>query len=61
VACERSEPLQDGKGERGSLAGAGLGARHEIAPGEHERNRLFLYRRGLGVTEFRDRRAERRN
>jgi hypothetical protein len=38
-----------------------LRARHEVAPGEHERDRLFLYRRGLGVTEFRDGRSERRN
>jgi hypothetical protein len=38
-----------------------LRARHEVAPGEHERDSLFLYRRGLGVTEFRDGRSERRN
>jgi hypothetical protein len=38
-----------------------LRAGHEIATAQDERDRLFLHRRGLGVTEFRDGRGKRRD
>ena len=37
--------MQRGQRERGRLAGAGLGTAHQVAPGEHWRNRLQLDRR----------------
>jgi len=38
------ESLQDGQHEGGGLAGAGLGAGHEVAAGEDERDRVALDR-----------------
>ena len=43
------KPLQRGQRERGRLAGARLGAAHQVAPGEHGRNGLKLDRRGRVV------------
>ena len=43
------QTLQDGQGEAGSLAGAGLGRCHHIAASQHGRNGLHLYGRGLGI------------
>ena len=37
--------MQRGQRERGRLAGAGLGAAHQVAAGEHRRNGLQLDRR----------------
>ncbi len=55
------QPLQDRQREGGGLAGAGLRARHEVAPREHHRDRLLLDRRGLFVAELGDRARERRD
>jgi len=52
------QPLEDGQDEGGRLAGSGLGAGKKIAAGEHERDRLTLDRRGLGVALVRDRAEE---
>ena len=48
-ADARAQPVQRGQRERGRLAGAGLGAAHQVAPGEHGRNGLELDRRGRVV------------
>jgi len=50
----RADQLQDGQGEAGGLAGAGLGGGHQVAAGENDGNRLGLDRRRLGVTFFGD-------
>jgi len=55
------EPLQDRQREGGGLAGAGLRAGHEIAPGKHQGNGLFLDRSRLFVAEFCDSRRQRRD
>ena len=52
TAGVRCKALQRRQGERGGLAGAGLRACHEVAPREHERNGLLLYRSRLLVSEF---------
>src|SRR4029078_2995077 len=44
-----------GKGERGRLAGAGLGASEDVASPEHVRNGLFLDGGRRGVTSVCDR------
>ena len=41
--------MQRRQRERGRLAGARLGAAHQVAPGEHGRNGLELDRRGRVV------------
>src|SRR5207253_10667421 len=53
--------LQDRQREGGGLAGAGLRAGHQVASGEHERDRLLLHRRGLLVAELGHRAGERRD
>src|SRR5260221_8750194 len=55
----RREALQDRQREGGGLAGAGLRARHQVAPGEDQRDRLLLHRRRLLVAEVGHRSAER--
>ena len=45
----RQEPLQDRQREAGGLAGAGLGAAHDVLAGEDDGDRLRLDRRGRGV------------
>jgi len=50
----RADELQNGQGEAGGLAGAGLGGGHQVAAGEHDGNRLGLDRRRLGVAFFGD-------
>ena len=52
------ETLEDREDERGRLAGARLGAREHVAPGEDERDRGRLDRRGLRVALVRDRAEE---
>src|SRR5712671_4798016 len=49
------EPLQERQSESGGLAGAGLGAPQDIAPLQHQRNRLRLDRRRLDVSLLSDR------
>jgi len=44
------QPGENGQGERGGLAGAGLGAADDVAAGEHQRNAAELNRRGRDVT-----------
>ena len=46
--------LEDGEAEAGRLAGAGLGAAHDVAAGEDFGDRLRLDRRGRGVTGLGD-------
>jgi hypothetical protein len=46
----RAEAVEDGEGEGGGFAGAGLGGGDEIAAGEDDGNRLLLDGRGRGVT-----------
>jgi hypothetical protein len=53
-----TESLEHRHHERGGLAGAGLGAGHEVASGEDKGDRLGLDRRGLGVALVRDRAKE---
>jgi hypothetical protein len=60
-ACLGREPLQDRQRERRGLAGAGLGAGHEVAPREDERDRLLLHRSRFLVAEICNRREQRRN
>ncbi len=62
VACGRrgavgvlNDPVEDRQRESGGFAGAGLRAAHHVEAGEHDRNRLRLNRRGLGVARFGDR------
>ena len=43
------EPLKDGQGEGGGLAGAGLGDAQDIAALENQRNGLGLDRGGGGI------------
>ncbi len=50
----RREQLQHRQHEGGRLAGAGLGAGHEVAAGEDERDRLQLDGSGIGVALLRD-------
>ena len=45
----RPEAVEDGEGEGGGLAGAGLGGREDVGSGEHDRDRTLLDRCGLGV------------
>jgi len=45
----RRQALQHGQRETGGFPRAGLGGAEQIAPGEHDRNRLRLDRGGLGV------------
>ena len=52
------ETLEDREDERGRLAGARLGAREHVAPGEHERDGGRLDGRGLRVALVRDRAEE---
>ena len=47
----RVEPLQDGQGERGGLAGAGLGEPHHVASVEQRGNGTRLDGRGGLVAE----------
>ncbi|MFO0637363.1 MAG: hypothetical protein U0168_31445 [Nannocystaceae bacterium] len=49
VAGARVDALQDRQGERGGLAGAGLGAADDVAAREHGADGLLLDRRGLAV------------
>ena len=49
-----AELRKNGQRERGSLAGAGLGAADDIASGEHERNAAELDGRGRDVTRRTD-------
>ena len=44
------ELREDGQGERGGLAGAGLRAADDVASGEHERDGAELNGRRLGIT-----------
>jgi hypothetical protein len=46
----RPEPIKDRQRERRRLAGARLGGREHVAPGEDERDGGLLHRRGGGVT-----------
>ena len=48
----RAEQLQNGQGEAGGLAGAGLGGGHQVAAGKDDGNRLRLDRRRLGIAFF---------
>ena len=48
------QALQHGQHEGGRLAGAGLGAGHQVAAGQHERDRLRLDGGGIGVVLVRD-------
>jgi hypothetical protein len=48
----RQQVIENGEGEGGGLAGAGLGDADEIAAGQDERNSLRLNRGRLGVAEF---------
>jgi hypothetical protein len=50
----RREPLENRQSKAGSLAGTGLGAAHDIAAGEDERNGLLLDRGGCGVAGLGD-------
>ncbi len=50
-----AEPLQQRQGKAGGFAGAGLGARQQIASGQHHGNRLTLDRRRFTVALFSDR------
>src|SRR5262249_27764958 len=49
------EPVKQRQRESRGLAGAGLGSAQNVAPLEHQRDRLSLDWRGLGVTLLRDR------
>lgn len=44
--------VQNGKGETGGLAGAGLCRGEQVAPGHHERNGFLLDRCGLRIAFF---------
>ena len=44
-----AKPVEDRQGERGGLAGTGLGGREHVAAGEHERDRPGLDGGGLDV------------
>jgi hypothetical protein len=46
------QAVQEGEDEAGGLAGAGLGAAHHVAAGEHGGNRLRLDRGGGVVARF---------
>src|SRR5204863_2903855 len=48
------EALEHGEDERGGLAGAGLGAGHEVATGQHVGNCLTLDGSWIGVALRRD-------
>ncbi len=54
VAVRRAKVLEHGQHEGRRLAGAGLGAGHQVAAGEDERDRLGLDGGGLGVALVRD-------
>ena len=54
IAVGLAEALEHRQHERGRLAGAGLGAGHEVAAVEDERDRLGLDGGGLGVALVRD-------
>ena len=51
---KRQELLQNREGKSGGLAGAGLGAAHDIEALQYGRDRLRLNRRGCGVASFGD-------
>ncbi len=51
---QRGQLLQDRQRETGGLAGAGLGAAHDVVAGENDGNGLRLDRRGRGVAGFFD-------
>ena len=53
------QPLQQRQRERGGLAGAGLRAAEQVVPGQRQRNRLQLDRRGRGVAVFGERAQQR--
>ena len=57
----RREKLQRRQRERGGLAGAGLGTRHEIAAREDEGYGLFLDRAWLFVAQVFHRLQQRRD
>ncbi len=46
----RHQAVQHRQHEAGGLAGAGLGAAHQVAAGQHQRNRLGLDRGRRGVS-----------
>jgi hypothetical protein len=48
------QPMQQRQDEAGGLAGAGLGAAHDVAAREHGGNRLRLDRSGGGVASLMD-------
>src|SRR4029077_1322415 len=48
------EALEHGQDERGGLAGAGLGASHEVATGQHVGDRLTLDGSWIGIALCRD-------
>ena len=48
------ELLQNGQGEACGLAGAGLGAAHEVTAGKHGGNRLCLDRGRFGIALLAD-------
>jgi hypothetical protein len=50
----RRDALEGGQDEGGGLAGSRLRAAHDVAPLQHERDRLFLYWRRLLVAESGD-------
>ena len=58
VAVRLAEALEHGQDERGGLAGAGLGAGHEVASGEDDGDGIGLDGGGLGVALIRDRAKE---
>jgi hypothetical protein len=49
AAGQGQDALQDGQHEGGRLAGAGLGAAHDVLAADDERDGLGLDRRRLGV------------
>jgi len=55
AARKGQDALQDGQREGGRLAGAGLGAAHDVLAADDERNCLSLDRRRLGITLFENR------
>ena len=54
AAAPHQQAVDHRQAERGRLAGAGLGARQQIASGQDDRNGLRLDRCGRGVTQLRE-------